>query len=417
VTTETSTSRVQTRDGETLRILHVITSLARGGAQTHLLELVKGQRARGHYVEVAYLKDPDMVPDFVPAVRGRGDTQGGLPIPVGIAGDDGFGRGIDGIVGVAGRMMAAISSTRPDVLHTHLLKADALGAAVGWLARLGHRHATPRAVVSSKHNDEAALRRPSIARIHGILSRADDAIICCSDHVAKYVTTVGRAPRDRIRRVYYGIDLARPVDLGADRRAEVRADLGIPERAELVLGVGRLDPQKGWPDLLEAMALVVVARPRAHLLVVGGAQQGDEGFVRSLKARAASRDLAGHVTFAGVRTDVPTLMASCDVFAMASQWEGFGLVFAEAMAAARPVVATRVSAVPEVVADGETGLLVDAGDVTALAGAIGRILADRPLGVRLGVAGYRRVRERFASPRMVEETIAVYREVLARRGR
>ena len=412
----TAPPRTQSADGDPLRVLHVITSLARGGAQTHLLELVKGQRARGHHVEVAYLKDADMVPDFVPAGRGQGDAQGGLPIPVGIAGDDGFGRGIDGIVGVAGRMMAAISSTRPDVLHTHLLKADALGAAVGWLARVGRPRALPRAIVSSKHNDEAPLRRPSIARVHGFLSRADDAIICCSDHVARYVTTVGRAPADRIRRVYYGIDLARPVDLGAERRAEVRAELGISDRAELVLGVGRLDPQKGWPDLLAAMGSVIAARPRAHLLIVGGAQQGDEGFVGSLKARALLSDLAGHVTFAGVRTDVPTLMASCDLFAMASRWEGFGLVFAEAMAAARPVVATRVSAVPEVVADGETGLLVEPGDVTALAGAIARILADRPLGGRLGVAGYRRVRERFAAPRMVDETNEVYRDALARRA-
>jgi glycosyltransferase involved in cell wall biosynthesis len=79
-------------------------------------------------------------------------------------------------------------------------------------------------------------------------------------------------------------------------------------------------------------------------------------------------------------------------------------------------VATRVSAVPEVVADGETGVLVDPGDVEGLGSAITRVLSDRPLGGRLGMAGYRRVRERFAAPRMVEETIAIYREVLARRA-
>ncbi len=399
-----------------LAILHLITSLARGGAQAHLLDLVKGQRARGHHVEVAYLKDHDMVPDFLQVGRGHAEGQAGLPIPVGSADDDGFGRGIDGIVGVAGRLMAAISATRPDVLHTHLLKADAIGAVVGWLARFGRRGSPPCAIISSKHNDEAALRRPWIARAHGVLSRADDAIICCSDHVARYVTTVGRAPADRVRRVYYGIDLGRPVDLGADRRAEVRRDLGVPDRAELVMGVGRLDPQKGWPDLIEAMASVVAARPNAHLVIVGGAQQGDGSFVGRLRARALAPDLAGHVTFAGVRRDVPVLMAACDLFALASRWEGFGLVFAEAMAAARPVVATRVSAVPEVVADGETGLLVEPGDIDGLAGAITRVLSDRALGGRLGMAGYRRVRELFAAPRMVDETIAVYREVIARRG-
>lgn len=403
-----------------LRVLHVITSLARGGAQAHLLELVKGQRARGHRVEVAYLKDADMVADFAwaPAVRGataHGEDGISFPVPLGIGDDDGFGRGVEGLVGVAGRLMATIGATRPDVLHTHLLKADAVGAAVGWLSRVGRRGAAPQAIISSKHNDEAPLLRPLVARAHGFLSRADDAIICCSDHVARHVTTVGRAPADRVRRIYYGIDLARPVDLGNDRRAEVRRDLGAPDRAELVLGVGRLDPQKGWPDLLDAFARVIAIRPHAHLAIVGAPQQGGEDFVGELHRRAGAPDLAGHVTFAGARRDVPLLMASCDLFALASRWEGFGLVFAEAMAAARPVVATRVSAVPEVVEDGVTGLLVDPGDVAGMAAAIARVLSDRPLAGRLGVAGYRRVRERFAAPRMVDQTMAAYREVIARR--
>ena len=83
---------------------------------------------------------------------------------------------------------------------------------------------------------------------------------------------------------------------------------------------------------------------------------------------------------------------------------------------ARPVVATRVSAVPEVVADGESGILVEPGDVVGLSSAIVRVLSDRPLSGRMGVAGYRRVRERFGASRMVDETIAVYRDVLARRA-
>jgi len=110
-------------------------------------------------------------------------------------------------------------------------------------------------------------------------------------------------------------------------------------------------------------------------------------------------------------------MAACDLFALASRWEGFGLVFAEAMAAAKPVVATRVSAVPEVVLDGETGLLVEPDDVEGLASAIGRMVSDGALRARMGSAGYRRVQREFGAPRMVRETLATYRDVIATRAR
>ena len=393
-----------------LRILHVITSLARGGAQAHLLELIKGQRSLGHHVELAYLKDAEMVADFVPHV--------GFPIPLSSS-DERSQPTTEGAIATVGRLMAAISATKPDVLHTHLLKADAFGAVCGWLSRAGRRHARPLAIISSKHNDEAPLRRRWISYLHGFLSRADDAVICCSDHVGRYVVSVGRVPAGRIRRIYYGIDLARPIALSPNRLAEVRRELGLPDGAPFVLAVGRLDPQKGWPILLDAMARVIASRDgvRPHLVIVGGPQQGDPQYVDDLLARASDPDLDGYVHFAGVRRDIPDLMAACDLFALASRWEGFGLVFAEAMAAAKPVVATRVSAVPEVVLDGETGLLVEPDDVEGLASAIGRMVSDGALRARMGSAGYRRVQREFGAPRMVRETLATYRDVIATRAR
>jgi glycosyltransferase involved in cell wall biosynthesis len=109
-------------------------------------------------------------------------------------------------------------------------------------------------------------------------------------------------------------------------------------------------------------------------------------------------------------------MAACDLFVLASRWEGFGLVFLEAMAAGKPVVATRVSAIPEVVVDGETGLLVPPEDPQALAGAIIRLCHDPSESRRLGNNGYRRVREHFTAGRLVDETLAVYWEVLEAKG-
>jgi glycosyltransferase involved in cell wall biosynthesis len=380
--------------GPPLRILHVITSLARGGAQTHLLELVRGQKQRGHSVELAFFKDRDLFDDFV--------KLGVYPMPL----------QMDGTVSSAllGQVWGLVTSIKPDVLHTHLLKADAYGAVAGHFGGA-------RVTIASKHNDEEALRRPLVARLHGWLSRWDDRVIVLSDHVGRYVVEVGRVRPEKIRRVYYGIHMNRPIALAESQVRDVRREFGLPPAGPFILTVGRLDPQKGHPDLFDAMRLVGARFPDARLVVVGGAQQASEAYVAYLREQAAEPDLAGKIVFAGQRTDVPRLMAACDVFALAPLWEGFGLVFAEAMAAGKPVVGTRVSAVPEVVLDGETGILVPPEDPEALAGAIIRLCDDPAERRRLGNNGYRRVREHFTADRMVDETIAVYREALADKER
>ncbi|MGH2351679.1 MAG: glycosyltransferase family 4 protein [Chloroflexota bacterium] len=377
-----------------LRILHVITSLARGGAQMHLLELMRGQKRRGHTLELAYFKDQEMVEDFLPVA--------GYPFPL----------GMENLASAAllGRLWGLVSAVKPDVLHTHLLKADAYGAVVG-------RFGPARVTIASKHNDEAALRRPWVARLHGWLSRWDDRVIVNSDHVGRYVVETGRVPAEKIRRIYYGISMDRPLALAESQVREIRREFELPAHGPFLLSVGRLDPQKGHPYLIEAMRAVGRRLPDARLVVVGAPQQGNEEYVARIRAMAAEADLVGTIVFAGQRHDVPRLMAACDVFVLASLWEGFGLVFAEAMAAGKPVVGTRVSAVPEVVLDGETGLLVPPEDPDALAAAIIRLCEDLAERRRLGNNGYQRVRQHFTASRMVGETIAVYREALAEQRR
>ena len=120
------------------------------------------------------------------------------------------------------------------------------------------------------------------------------------------------------------------------------------------------------------------------------------------------------VTFAVIRRDVPALLAASDVFVMASLWEGLGLVFLEAMAAGLPVLASEVSAVPEVVLAEQTGLLVPPSDPAALGAAMGRLAGDAALRERLGRAGRERVGARFGLEAMVDETLAVYRQAVKR---
>ncbi len=373
-----------------MKIVHVITTLGVGGAEKHLQWLTAGQVARGHALHVAYLKGAgELTRDF--EAQGVGVTRlhagGGLLARMPVAGP---------LLVARQRLARLLRELRPDVLHTHLLKADALGATCAGGAR---------ALVASKHNDERALLRLPVSLVHGLLSRRVARTIVLSDHVARFVAEHGRVPAARIRRVYYGVDAAR---LQPRRpRADVRAGLGLAPDAPLLVCVGRLAPQKDHPTLLAALARLP---QEVVLLVVGGDPFGD-GELR-LKALAERLGLSGRARFLGIRHDVPDLLGASDLFVLPSLWEGLGLVFLEAMAVSLPVVATNVSAIPEVVPDGEGGWLVPPGDPEALARTIAAALADPAERARRGAAGRRLLLERFALPRMIDETLAVYAEAL-----
>ncbi len=364
-----------------MRILHVITTLGVGGAEKHLLWLTAGQVRRGHEVRVAWLKGQG---ELAGAFRAQGVPAEGLPGPV---------------WRLRRQLAVIVAAFRPDIVHTHLLKADVLGALVA--GRAG-----PAALVSSKHNDERALLRRSVSFVHGRLARRVRLTIALSEHVARFTERHGRVDPARIRRVYYGVD---PALLQPRRdRAAVRRELSLPEDAPVLVCVGRLAPQKDHPTLLAALALLPAD---VLLLVVGGDPFGD-GETR-LADLAGRLGLGARARFLGIRHDVPDLLAASDLFVLPSLWEGLGLVFLEAMAVGLPIVASRVSAIPEVVEDGATGWLVPPGDPEALARAITAALGDPAARASRGALGRRRLAERFGLERMIDETLAVYAEALA----
>lgn len=369
-----------------MRILHLITTLDMGGAEMHLLSQVRGQCARGHQVRVAWLKGAgSLAGDFAAA--------GAVPV---------------GRLGSAGKLARLFSELRAaEIVHSHLLKADALAAL---LVPLAGRRA---GLVSSKHNDERALLNPWVSRAHGLLGRAPRRTIALSDHVLCFTRDHGRVPAERLVRIYYGHDPA-PFEAAAAgspaERAAPRAEFGWSAADLVLICVARFAPQKAHDVLLAAFAQARAREGRLKLLLVGDDPFGD-GRERAERL-ARELELGGSVRFTGVRRDVARLMAASDVFVMSSLWEGFGLVFLEAMSSGIPVLATRVSAVPEVVVDAVTGVLVAPGEVAPLAEAMLALARDPARRAALGRAGQARVRAEFGLERMVEETLAVYRSLL-----
>ncbi len=371
-----------------LRIVEVITTLGVGGAEMHLLALVRGLAARGHRPEVVYLKGAgELAPEFL---------RSGVPVRK-IAMETALAA-----PGACLGLARFLRRARPDVVHTHLLKADGAGAVAAWLAGLSRR------LLASKHNDERALLDPRFSRLHGLLSTLDRRVIVLSDHVGRFVAEHGRVDPRRIRRIYYGLD---PAPFAEARGDGVREELGLAADAFVIVCVARFAPQKAHDVLLEGFARAVAEAPALRLLLVGDDPFGDHR--RRAEAHARALDLGDRVRFLGIRRDVPRLLAASDAFAMSSLWEGLGLVFLEAMAAGLPVVATNVSAVPEVVPDGIAGHLVPPRDPAAFARAFLDLARRDDRGRALGRAGRAWVVERFGIDRMVEETLDVLREVAA----
>jgi glycosyltransferase involved in cell wall biosynthesis len=209
---------------------------------------------------------------------------------------------------------------------------------------------------------------------------------------------------DRVRTLFNGIDLSRGRRAEAEGRAAIRARLGLPADARIALFAGGLSEAKGVPDLLAIQDALLAANPKAMMIWAG------DGPLRAEVDRTAGP----RVLVLGRRNDVPELLCAADVLLVPSRWfEAFSLVLAEAAACGVAAVASRIGGIPEVLLDGETGLLVPPGDRTALLEATARLLADDALRARFGTAARRRAATAFCLDRMVTATLDEYRTLLA----
>jgi glycosyltransferase involved in cell wall biosynthesis len=298
-----------------------------------------------------------------------------------------------------GRIVAtwkALRRLRPDLVH--LIDIDppaALAARLAGVRRLVVTYHTPELRPPDNVPGRILRRAGWLMRPHAIFtSEPDRETGLRLDPIARRRTSV----------VPLGLDLS-AFD-PARARPVLREELGVA--GPIVGTVGRLHPQKQQADLVAAAPAVLAAHPDATFVLVG------EGVLHDpLAAQIAALGLDERVLLLGQRGDVPDVMASLDVFALTSTFEGLCLVVNEALALGTPVVATPVGGVRQTVLDGETGLLVPVGDVPALAAAIVRLLSDRDEARRLGAAGRGRVRELYAQERMVAGTTAVYDRLLA----
>jgi glycosyltransferase involved in cell wall biosynthesis len=360
-----------------LSIAHIDAESGFSGGEVQVFLLMEGLRARGH--RNVLFAPPGSA--SVRAAERRGFEHRAVPM-----------RGAIDLAAVV-RLRRTLTRARPDLVHLHTSRAT-------WLGGLAARWAGLPAVTTRRQ--EKPLRASARTRfVYGTLVRR---VVAISPAVERCLAE-GGVERGRLRRIASSVDAGALTPRRA--RAEMRAALGLAPEEVAVLTLAALVPRKGVDLLLEALARQPAVQ-RCVLLVAG------EGPARAeLEARAAELGLGERARFLGARDDKAELLAACDVFALASRAEGLGVAALEAMAAGRPVLATRVGGLCEAVVEGETGLVVPSEDVAALAAALTRLAGDPALRARLGAAGPARVAAGFAAEGMVAAYEALYHEVLA----
>lgn len=357
--------------GPRLRLLLYITPSGIGGAEVHLLALARKLGERGHRVSVVCPKGRPLASRLEAAgldVRFR-RTFGKL---------DPF---------TLGWLSRLVGEEKVQLIHTHLSTASLLGGLAGRRARV-----------------------PVVSTVHGLNSKTcytrASLVIAVSNAVKRHLVSQG-LPSGRIRVIRGGVDLG-AFERDEDGRA-FRAQFGISAEAPVLVAAGRLSPEKGHRVVLEATRRLLRKGnfPHLRLLIIG---EGD--LRRELAAEAGRLGLGRSVIFTGFLLDVVPALRAADVCVLPSLKEGLSLSVVEAMAAGKPVVASRVGGLPEVVLPGETGLLVPPGDPEKLAAALHHLLTQPEAARQMGEAGRLRAAECFNLEDMVTRTEEVYWEAL-----
>ncbi|MBC7811770.1 MAG: glycosyltransferase [Burkholderiales bacterium] len=373
-----------------MRVTHIIKVVRIAGAERHLLTLLPALRERGVDASILLLVEPAIpMDDLAQAAAERDIPLQRMTIYH------------DADVTLLPRLVSKLRTLKPDVVHTHLLHADLFGIPAAKLAGV-------RAIVTGRHNDNAFRRRFPLRQINQALWRMADAGIVISSALARFCIEIEGAPPDKLHTVYYGLDTQTIID-PVEARANLRHELGLSDDTLLIGAVCRLIEQKGLIYGLQAFAQISERFPQAHVVIAG-----DGPLRANLETEASALGLAKRVHFLGWRPDTTPVFAALDVFLAPSLWEGFGLVLLEAMEQSLPIVGSAVSAIPEIVVDGQTGRLVAVRDVDALAAALAELLSDDNLRRQMGAAGYARLKQHFSVARMTDKTLAIY-ELLAPR--
>jgi glycosyltransferase involved in cell wall biosynthesis len=307
----------------------------------------------------------------------------------------------------ATRALARIlRSHKPQILHLHF--TGFLGV-YPWLARL----MSVRKIFFTDHTSRPAGYVPGRApfwkrAIARIINSPITKVVCVSEYGQRCLTTLALLPRERHQLVYNAVDLTRVIEK-PNRAAEFRKKYSIPLERVVIVQVSWMIPEKGIPELLETARILVSKNPKVHFVLVGEGSYREQ-FMKD----AAAMGVAEHITWTGLIQDPfgEGVYEAADIVCQLSEWEElFGWMIAEAMAYGKPIVATRVGGIPELVKDEVSGYLIAGGDPATASERLDTLANDPNLRRKLGEAGRQIVQEKFDLKRNVGQLIELYDQV------
>ena len=384
-----------------LKICHVITRMIIGGAQENTLYTIQGHLEKGH--EVTLVTGPTTGPEgeLLKTFCPNGMKIVKIPELIRSLNPWKDWRAYR-------RLRKFFMENHFDVVHTHASKAGIVG-------RVAARKAGVPFVVHTVHGQafhsyQSPVKNKIYIAAERFAAKYCDRIYAVAQAMVDQCVAAGVAPREKYQVVYSGMDLQSFVN--AKRSPELRARLGIPEDAPVVGMLARLFELKGHDCMIAAAPQIVARIPNVRFLFIG------DGILRdALQSEIARLELAEHFVFAGLipPEQVPTYLAQVDVLAHLSLREGLPRACVQALATGKPVVAYPLDGTPEVVLDGETGLLGEPENVPQIATNVIRLLQDRHLRERLGHRGQELVLQRFDWRRMADILEESYREGVAKK--
>ncbi len=366
-----------------MRIAYVLTSLGMGGAERQVLALARRMSERGHAIALLVLR-PRLAEEWPTDLDVVHLEMHKNPVSV---------------MKALAQSRRYLREFRPDLVHSHSFHANMIARILGVLVR-------GPVVLSTVHNVyEGGWARMLAYRLTDRLSRRTTAV---SAAAAERFVRLRAVPQAKIAVVTNGIDTAEFAP-NAQRRAQARATLETGDKF-IWLAAGRIAPAKAYPNLLRAFALVRAARPDAQLWIAGG---GDPTGVKQVSGFAVDHGLIQQARWLGLRRDMAALLDAADGFVLASSWEGMPLAVGEAMAMEKPVLATDVGGVRELVAD--AGMVAPAGDSAALAEAMLELMRrSAEERQRLGRAARARIAALFSMDARGDQWESIYRSLIAR---
>jgi glycosyltransferase involved in cell wall biosynthesis len=391
---------------ERIRVLRVIARLNMGGPALHVAYLSAGLKERGY--------DTTLVAGSL--ALGEESMAGvaeELGVPIVTAPE--LHREISPLRDLRAvyHLAELIRELRPHILHTHTAKAGAIGRFAALLAG----SARPPIIVHTFHGHVLRgyfdpLRSNFFRLLERWLARRTTALVAVSPEVRDDLVALGIGPREKFTVIRLGIELDERVGAngGDEQGAETRRQLGIPSDHFVVGWIGRMTGVKRTDDVLLA-----VRRLREHGVDAVLCMVGDGPDREAVEQRAHDLGIVRDSLFLGYQDEVAPYYAAFDALILPSANEGTPVSAIEALAGGRPVVATRVGGVPDVVRDGVDGFLVDPGDVDAMADRLARLASDEKLRRRMGEAGRASVHERYSVERLLDDVDRLYRTLLAAR--